>query len=147
VLFDGPSDLDGAVTAKRQTKMNVAVAFGAVLVVVGFFLGWVGVDLGAATFSMSGWQIAKLARLYGVHYYLVYLFPLGAALTAMIALVDKRAGAKLGLVVGGGFLLWSLIELSRFLWRTTFIGLWLTVIGALVLLIGGFATKKSPSWD
>ena len=127
--------------------MNVAVAIGAVLVVVGFFLGWVGVDLGPATFSVSGWQIAKLARTYGAHYYVIYLLPIGAALAGLVALADKRAAAKLGLVVGGAFLLWSAVEVSRFLWRTTFIGLWLTVLGALVLLVAGFATKKSSAFD
>ena len=63
--------------------LNVAVTIGTVLVMVGFFLDWIGVDFGSATFSMSDMQLAKLARLYDAHYYLVYLFPIGAALTAL----------------------------------------------------------------
>ena len=125
---------------------NIGILCGAVLVVVGFFLGWVGFDLGPATFSMSGWQLAKLASERGAHYYLIYLFPLGALFAGLVALVDRRAAAKLGIAVGGFFLAWSSIEIMRLLWRMTFVGLWLSVLGAFVLFGVGCATRKASSF-
>jgi hypothetical protein len=126
---------------------NLGIFVGAVLVVVGFFLGWVGVDFGPATLSISGWQVARLASARGAHYYLIYAFPVGAVIAGLVALADRRAAAKLGIAVGGLFVTWASIEILRLLWRTTFLGLWLSVCGAFVLLLVGIATRKATSWS
>lgn len=126
--------------------MNLGVLVGAVLVVVGFFLGWVGLDVGPASFSMSGYQIARLAKEHGAVYYAMFLLPVGAVLAGLVALADKQAAAKLGMLVGGAFTSWAAFELFRLLWRTTLLGLWLCLFGCIVLFVAGAATKKN-AWS
>jgi hypothetical protein len=122
-------------------RVNVGVVVGSVLVLVGFFLAWVGIDLGHAAISVSGWEVARVAKEHGAIYYLVYLFPIGALAAGFFAFSKPRRAAVLAMLTGGGFLAWGLFEVMRLLWRTTFIGLWLTVLGALVLFVVGLATR------
>ena len=126
--------------------MNLGVLLGAVLVLVGFFLGWIGLDVGPASFSMSGYQIARLAKEQGVHYYAMYLLPVAAVLSGLVALADKKAAAMVGMLVGGAFLSWAAFELFRLLWRTTLVGLWLCLFGCIVLFVAGAATRKN-AWS
>mgnify|MGYP001333989518 CR=1 FL=1 len=100
---------------------SFTIFVGAALAIAGFFFGWFGLSYSGVSFSLSGWELTKLAKQNGVAYYLVYLLPLVAA------------------VVGGLFLLWGVVEVARILYRTTFLGLWLTLAGVLMLFVGGLA--------
>jgi hypothetical protein len=44
--------------------------------------------------------------------------------------------------VGGGFLCWGGFELLRLLYPTTFGGLWVAVLGALVLFVASVETRE-----
>lgn len=46
------------------------------------------------------------------------------------------------MLVGGAFLAWGGFEVLRLLYHTTFAGLWLTALGALVLFIAGVETRS-----
>jgi hypothetical protein len=127
-------------------ERSTGIFVGAVLVLAGFFFGWFGVDAEGFRLSVSGWEIAKVVREYGLWYLLLYLLPVGALAAAVVAVYNRPRGAMIAAGTGGAFLLWAVIEVAKLLWRTTFIGLWLTVAGAIVLLVGGLAAmspKKS----
>jgi hypothetical protein len=125
-----------------MNRTNLGVLVGAGMVLLGFFLGWIGLrGFGGGVF-VTGWQVLELARTRGAPYFLLYLFPIGAAVAAFAALVDRRLAATLGVVVGGAFVAWGAFELLRVLWHTTFLGLWLTLLGALILLGAGLATRS-----
>jgi hypothetical protein len=113
---------------------------GGLMVLVGLSLGWFGVRAFGGGLYLSGWQLLELARKAGSVYLLLYLFPVGAGLAALVAFVDRRASALIGILVGGSFFVWTAIEIVILLWRTTFGGLWLTSLGALVLLLVGLLT-------
>jgi len=120
---------------------NVWVLIGSILVVVGFCLGWFGLRGFGGGFFIDGWQVVAFAKERGAHYYLLYLLPIGALGAAALACVNRRAAGTLAALVGGGFLLWGGVEIVRVLYHTTFAGLWLTVLGALVLLVAGVETR------
>jgi hypothetical protein len=124
-------------------KQNYAVLVGGLLVLVGFFMGWLGLRGDGGSFSISGWEMFKIAKSNGAIYYLLYLLPLGALVAGIAALAAPAVAARIGIAVGAIFLLWGSFEVLRVLYYTTFGGLWLTVGGLLVLLIGGLATLKS----
>ncbi len=123
-------------------RHNFGILLGASLVIVGFFFGWLGLSYGGKSFSISGWEVAKLAHQRGWHYYLLYALPVGSLLAAVAALKDRQAAARLGTWLGGAFVLWGAVELARFLYMTTFLGLWLTVAGTVTLLAVGLATRR-----
>ena len=109
-----------------------------------FRFGWLGLSYGGKSFSVSGWEIAKITKEHGLHYYLLYLLPVGAIAAAFASLRDRQLAATIGVVVGGGFLAWSAIEVMMLLWRTTFVGLWLTLAGTAMLFVVGLSTR-TPS--
>lgn len=121
---------------------NVWVLIGAVLVIVGFCLGWLGLRGFGAGFFVNGWQILSFAKERGALYWLLYLLPIGAILAGLVAWVDRRAAGTLAMLVGGAFMAWAGLELLRLLYHTTFAGLWLTALGALVLFIAGVETRS-----
>jgi hypothetical protein len=123
-------------------KRNGIVLVGSILILVGFFLAWIGLSTGGLACSITGWAFARVARQHGALYYLIYLLPLGALVAAYLSIKNRVAAAKLGVLVGGAFLSWAVIEVLRILWHTTFIGLWLSLAGATVLLFGGLATLR-----
>lgn len=125
-----------------MSKRNGVVLAGSILVIAGFCLAWIGLSLDDRVCSITGWEVARAARKHGAIYYLIYLFPLGALAAAYLSFKDRRAAAKLGTLVGGAFLAWAVIEVLRILWHTTFMGLWLSLAGAAILLFGGLATLK-----
>jgi len=125
----------------KKQEMNVPIMIGAVLVVLGFFFGWFGSSRHAAT----GWDVAGVVKRAGGVYYLIYLLPVGALLAAVVSLVNRKAGATMGIIVGGGFTGWAAFEMVRFLYTVTCGGLWITVSGCLVLLIGGLLTRPKSS--
>jgi hypothetical protein len=128
-------------------KTNVGILVGGVLVLVGLSLGWFGLRGFGGGLFVTGWQALSLAGRTGTTYLLLYLFPIGAALAALFAFVDRRISALMGIVVGGSFFVWTAIEIVTLLWRTTFGGLWLTSLGALVLLLAGLLTcGKERAW-
>ncbi|MCA9620304.1 MAG: hypothetical protein KC731_14880 [Myxococcales bacterium] len=118
---------------------SFTIFVGAALAIAGFFFGWFGLSYSGVSFSLSGWELTKLAKQNGVAYYLVYLLPLGAAVAGAFAVHDRRRAARVATVVGGLFLLWGVVEVARILYRTTFLGLWLTLAGVLMLFVGGLA--------
>jgi hypothetical protein len=121
-------------------KTNVGILVGGALVLLGLCLGWFGLrGFGGGVF-VTGWQAIALAQKASATYLLLYLFPIGAALAALFAFVDRRISALMGIMVGGAFFVWTTIEIVSLLWRTTFGGLWLTSLGALVLLFAGLLT-------
>ncbi|MEZ4376496.1 MAG: hypothetical protein AB7K71_01315 [Polyangiaceae bacterium] len=126
----------------KSVAAKSGVLLGAGLVLVGFFMAWFGFSFGPASISISGWQIAKVASQRGAQYYAIYLLPLGALIAGFLALTNRRGAAKVALLVGGVFLLWSLAEVLLLLWRTTFLGLWLTLLGAGVLFFAGLLAKR-----
>lgn len=126
-----------------MNQRSTGIFLGAALIVAGFFFGWFGIDADGIRFSVNGWQIAEIAREHGFWYLLLYLLPVGAVVACIAAIKDHQRGAKIAAGVGGAFLLWAFVEVARLLWRTTFIGLWLTVAGAIVLCIGGLAALKT----
>ena len=115
------------------------------MVVVGFFFGWLGFRGHGGSLSVSGWQIANLAKRHGLHYLLIYLLPVGAVVSALLAIKDPKKGGNVAMYVGGAFLLWSVVEVIRVLYTTTFFGLWLTVAGCATLLIVGVKAASEPS--
>ncbi len=122
---------------------NVWVLIGAVLVVVGFCLGWFGLRGFGAGFFVNGWQVLSFAKERGsALYYLLYLLPVGALLAGLVAWVDRRAAGTLAMLVGGAFLLWGGLEVLRVLYHTTFAGLWVTALGALTLFVAGVETRS-----
>jgi hypothetical protein len=126
-----------------MSKHNKPVLVGALLVLVGFFFGWFGLKMSGRAFSISGWEVARIAKERGAVYYLIYLLPVGALLAGLMALSDRAKAGRIATVVGGSFLAWSIFEVARVLYHTTFLGLWLTLAGALVLLLGGLTTMGS----
>jgi hypothetical protein len=125
-----------------MNKRNGIVLAGSLLVIAGFFLAWLGLAVDGYDCSITGWEFARVARQYGARYYLIYLLPLGALAAAYLSFKNRRAAAKLGALIGGTFLAWAVVEVVRILWYTTFMGLWLSLAGAAVLLFGGLATLK-----
>lgn len=121
---------------------NVWVLIGASLVLVGFCLGWFGLRGFGGGLFVNGWQVLNLAKQRGALYCLLYLLPLGTLAAALAALVNRRLAGTVAMLVGGGFLCWGALELLRLLFRTTFAGLWITVLGALVLLVAGVETRE-----
>ena len=122
-------------------RHNVGILVGAVLILIGFSFGWLGLSFRGGSFSITGWEIARVASERGLHYYLLYLLPVGALFAGFAALKDRRLAANVGTVVGGAFTLWAGCEIVLMLWRTTFLGLWLTVAGTLTLLAVGLVTR------
>lgn len=128
-------------------KTNVGILVGAILVLLGLSLGWFGLRAFGGGVFVTGWQALSFASRAGATYFLLYLFPIGAALAALFAFVDRRISALMGVVVGGAFFVWTTIEIVTLLWRTTFGGLWLTTLGALVLLLTGLLTcGRERAW-
>lgn len=113
------------------------IFIGAALAITGFFFGWFGLSFGGQSFSMNGWSITKLAKDHGLVYYLLYLLPLGAAVAGVLAINNRKRAAQVATAVGATFLLWAAIEVLRVLYATTFLGLWLTLAGTVVLFVGG----------
>ena len=125
-----------------MTRGNPWVLSGAVLVVGGFCMGWVGLrGLGGGLF-VDGWGVLGFLRERSSAYWLLYALPVGAIAAGVAALFDRRAAATLALVVGLGLLAWSAFEVARIVWNTTFAGLWLTWAGALVLTLAGLGTRR-----
>jgi hypothetical protein len=120
-----------------KNRSSLIIFLGAALAVAGFFFGWFGLSYSGRSFSISGWEVTKIAKEQGMVYYLVYALPLGAALAAFFALGDRRRAAKIATGVGGAFLLWAFVEVLRLVYHTTFLGLWLTLAGTVMLFIGG----------
>ncbi|MEQ9324517.1 MAG: hypothetical protein RIF41_35460 [Polyangiaceae bacterium] len=121
------------------------IFLGAALAIAGFFFGWFGLSYSGRSFSISGWELTKLAKDHGVLYYLVYLLPVGAAAAGLFAISDRKRAAKVATGVGGVFLLWAFVEVARVLYATTFLGLWLTLAGTIMLFVGGLAAwAKAP---
>jgi hypothetical protein len=121
---------------------NVWVLLGAALVLVGFCLGWFGLrGFGGGVF-VNGWQVLSFAKQRGALYWLLYLLPVGALAAALVALIDRRKAGALAMLVGGAFLCWGGFELLRLLYHTTFAGLWVTLVGALVLFVAGVETRE-----
>lgn len=115
------------------------IFLGAALAIAGFFFGWFGLSYSGRSFSISGWELTKLAKDHGLLYYLVYLLPVGAAAAGLLAINDRKRAAKVATGVGGVFLLWAFVEVARLLYATTFLGLWLTLAGTIMLFAGGLA--------
>ena len=96
-----------------MTRGNPWVLSGAVLVVVGFCMGWVGLrGLGGGLF-VDGWGVLGFLRERSSAYWLLYALPVGAIAAGVAALFDRRAAATLALVVGLGLLAWSAFEVAR----------------------------------
>ena len=130
--------------SEAMTLKNVGVLVGAVLILVGFCLGWFGIrGFGGGVF-VNGWQVLDFARSRGAVYVLLYLLPLGALGAALLAFVNRRLAGALATVAGGAFIAWGAFEAVRLLWHTTFLGLWLTLLGAVVLFAAGLATRRRP---
>jgi hypothetical protein len=125
-----------------MNRANVGVLVGAIAVLIGLCLGWIGLRAFGGGVFVTGWQVLELARARSAVYVLVYLLPIGAVAAALLSIVDRRLSAKVGVVVGGTFLAWGGFEVIRMLWHTTFLGLWLTLFGALLLLGSGLATRS-----
>lgn len=122
-------------------RTNIGVLMGAVLVLVGFCMGWLGLRGFGAGLFIDGWQLLSAMKERGAPFYLLYLLPIGAMAALLAALFHRRLAANLAVCVGGGFFVWAVFELVHLLWRTTFAGLWLTAFGALVLLLAGLAGR------
>src|SRR5688500_5557875 len=115
-------------------RTNLGVLLGAVAVVGGFCLGWFGLrGFGSGVF-VNGWRILDACQARGSVYAFLYLLPIGAAIAGALALVHRRLAAAVAMVVGGSLLIWGSVELLRVLWHTTFLGLWLTIFGAITLV-------------
>lgn len=95
-----------------------------------------------AGFFVNGWQVLSFAKERGALYYLLYLLPIGALLAGLVAWVDRRAAGTLAMLVGAAFLAWGGFELLCLLYQTTFAGLWLTGLGALILFVAGVETRS-----
>ncbi|MCK6533175.1 MAG: hypothetical protein L6Q84_09395 [Polyangiaceae bacterium] len=121
---------------------NVWVLIGAVLVVAGFCLGWFGLRGFGGGLFVNGWQVIAFAKDRALAYALLYLLPVGALLAGFVAWVDRRAAGTLAMLVGGAFLGWGAVEVLRLLYHTTFAGLWITALGALVLFVAGVETRS-----
>ncbi len=121
-------------------KTNIGILMGGLLVLFGMCLGWFGLRGFGGGLFITGWQVLAFGRVRGSLYILAYAFPIGAGLAVLTSFIDRRLSALMGMVVGGAFFFWSSIEVLRLLWRTTFLGLWVTVLGALVLLLTGLLT-------
>jgi hypothetical protein len=118
-------------------KVNLIAIVGAVLVAVGFFFSWFAVGTGEEGEIISGFSVGSVAGDMGPAYYIVYLLPLLAVGVVALTFKKPRFGAVLAMITGGAFLLWGLYEVARFLFEVTFVGLWMTVIGCILLLLGG----------
>lgn len=123
-------------------RANLGVLLGALLVLLGLCFGWVGLRGFGGGIYVDGWHVLGMIRSRGWPYLAVYVVPLGALGAALAALVDRRLAARLGVLVGGGAIAWGAIELVRLLYRTTFVGLWLSTLGALVLLGAGLFSRE-----
>lgn len=100
-----------------------------ILMVVGFFGPWIDL-FGLVT--MSGYELARETPL-GWDRHLLWLFPLGGAALAATALAGSRSARALALLAGAGVVTlvgWTVMSDLRY-------GAWLTVLGAVVALIGG----------
>ena len=73
---------------------SFTIFVGAALAIAGFFFGWFGLSYSGVSFSLSGWELTKLAKQNGVAYYLVYLLPLGAAVAGAFSVHDRRRAAR-----------------------------------------------------
>ena len=125
-----------------MSKQNHGVLVGAALILVGFCLGWFGIrGFGGGVF-VNGWQVLDFARGRGAIYLLLYLLPIGALAAAVLSFVHRRLAARVAMLVGAAFLAWGAFEAVRLLWHTTFLGLWLTLLGAIVLFVAGLVTRR-----
>lgn len=122
---------------------NVWVLLGAACALAGFCLGWFGLRGFGGGFFVNGWQVLSFAKdRGGALYWLLYLLPLGTLGAGVLAFVDRRLAGTLAMLVGGGFLAWGSFELLRLLYHTTFAGLWVTALGAVVLFVAGVETRS-----
>ena len=116
-------------------KINFLVLLSALVVITGFFLPWLsyGEDGDYAT----GFTLAKLR---GDSYMFAMILPAAAFFAGVLAVRFKRAAAFFAALTGACAIGWGLFEIVRFLHTQTFAGLWVTVLGAIMLFATGLVT-------
>ncbi len=147
------SEIEVTVEAPEpRMTFNIFALVGSVLLLVGFFLNWVELDPEEG--PIGGLGMATLAATQGGFYYAAYALPVLAIALAALSFKKPRLSSALSIAVGGLLILWGVVEVARFLYQQTFAGLWLSVLGAAVMLLGGLwswkrtkpkkAAKKKP---
>lgn len=119
-------------------KTNWLMLGAAALLLVGFFVPWVNIQDGEEFELLAGFQIAG----FGGPYTAVYLVPLLALGMGIAALKAPSAASAIGALTGAALVGWGLFEVARFLYVQTFWGLWVSVAGALLAVIGGAFTWR-----
>lgn len=109
------------------------------LLLIGFVVPWVRIHRGDEGFVvLAGFEIAGL----GGAYALVYLLPLLAIGMGATAVKKPSIASMLGSLTGAILVGWGLFEVGRFLYAQTFWGLWLSIGGALLAVVGGAFTWR-----
>ncbi len=122
----------------RVKRMNLVVLAGSILVIGGFFSSWIGFELG----QFSGFRLALEASRFGPQYSAAFLLPIMALVSALLSLKYKRISAGVATFTGAAAISWGVFEAARFLYNITFAGLWLTLVGCMVLFAGGLVTGQ-----
>lgn len=122
---------------EKLKRVNWVMLFGGLVVVVGFFLPWL--SFGPEKI-VSGSEVASITSEVGDSYYMLYAIPALGLCIAAASLRSRKLSAGLGILAGTLVLGWALFEIFRFLHTSTFSGLWITIFGAVILLLGGIVS-------
>lgn len=119
------------------------MALSAIAVTAGFILPWFAIPEQP---SVYGWGVAMALGERGSYYWLLYLLPIAALLSAFVGFKWRRTGAFIAAALGCSALLVGLFEVARLLYEVTFGGLWLSVAGCVGMLITGLiGVRAHPS--
>ncbi len=124
----------------RWKDVNWVGLSGSLILLAGFFLSWVRLD--ETRGPIAGWELGGHAAELGPAYYAVFLLPVLAVANVMLAVKKPRVASVVSVVVGATVLGWAVLEVARVLYARTFAGLWLSLLGAAVLLLGSLLTWR-----
>ena len=131
------------------SRVNWPMLVGSLLLLVGFFLRWVHVDIAEGESApLAGFEIGgELGTETAAAYYALFALPALALVLIFLAVRAPAAATYVGTSVGAILIAWAVFEVARFLYAQTFLGLWLSVAGAAVLLLAGLLTWRRHRKD
>lgn len=122
-----------------KKNANLVVALTGVALTVGFFLPII--DIGGLV-RASGWDIVTSDGLSPWTRLAWLLLPAGGLAMAGAGLTGSKAARGISLGVGVGILGYAAWQTIRVFFATTGVGLWLILVGAIVAVVAGFASRK-----
>lgn len=119
---------------KNLTNVNWVMLLGGLTLAASFFMPWMSAGPDKI---MNGMDVAAQTQSTGGSLAILYALPVLGLLIAGASLRSRKISAGLGIAAGVGMVGFGIYEVFRFLSTSTFYGMWLTLIAALLLLVGG----------